>query len=69
MTIRRRMIEDGQGDAADLSGFAPVIQPQILRKHLGMTQSDFAKALRIPFSTQRIESRVVCYPVQPLVRC
>ena len=33
--------------------FAPVIPPQILRKHLGMTQSEFAKALRIPLSTLR----------------
>ena len=49
--IRRHMIEDGQGN--DLSSFAPVIPPQILRKHLGMTQSKFAKALRIPLSTLR----------------
>ena len=51
--IRRHMIEDGQGLESDLSSFAPVIPPQILRKHLGMTQSEFARALRIPLSTLR----------------
>jgi putative transcriptional regulator len=51
--IRRHMIEDGQGRESELSSFAPVIPPQILRKHLGMTQSEFAKALRIPLSTLR----------------
>ena len=51
--IRRHMIEDGQGRESDPSSFAPVIPPQILRKHLGMTQSEFAKALRVPLSTLR----------------
>ena len=51
--IRRHMIEDGQLYSGDLSKFAPVIPPQILRKHLGMTQSEFSKALRIPLSTLR----------------
>ena len=51
--IRRHMVEDGQCHAGDLLSFAPVIPPQILRKHLGMTQSEFAKALRIPISTPR----------------
>ena len=51
--IRRHMTEDGQGPDGDLSSFVPVIPPQILRKHLGMTQSEFAKALRIPLSTLR----------------
>ena len=49
--IRRHMIEDGQDLAASLAGFAPVIPPQMLRKHLGMTQAEFARALRIPLST------------------
>jgi hypothetical protein len=44
------MAEDGQGPERDLSSFALVIPPQVLRKHLGMTQSEFAKALRL-FST------------------
>jgi len=51
--IRRHMIEDGQNPAGELAGFAPVIPPQVLRKHLGMTQADFARALRIPLSTLR----------------
>ena len=51
--IRRHMVEDGQGRENDLSNFAPVVPPQLLRKHLGMTQSEFAKALRIPLSTLR----------------
>jgi putative transcriptional regulator len=51
--IRRHMIEDGQDPKSDLSGFAPVIPPQLLRKQLGMTQPEFARALRIPLSTLR----------------
>lgn len=50
--IRRHMREDGQ-DETDLAGFAPVILPQLLRKQLGMTQGEFARALRIPLSTLR----------------
>lgn len=51
--IRRQMIEDGQDPKDGLPGFAPVIPPQVLRKKLGMTQPEFAKALRIPLSTLR----------------
>jgi putative transcriptional regulator len=50
--IRRYMREDGQ-DASDIAGFAPVIPPQLLRKRLGMTQDEFARALRVPLSTLR----------------
>jgi putative transcriptional regulator len=50
--IRRQMREDRQEDA-DLAGFSPVIPPQLLRKRLGMTQTEFARALRIPLSTLR----------------
>lgn len=50
--IRRHMREDDQEDAA-LSSFAPVIPPQVLRKRLGMTQAQFARALRVPLSTLR----------------
>lgn len=50
--IRRQMREDDQDDG-DLTGFTPVIPPQVLRKKLGMTQAEFAKALRIPMSTLR----------------
>jgi len=51
--IRRHMIEDGQHPEGSLSGFAPVIPPQVLRKHLGMSQAEFARALRIPLATLR----------------
>jgi putative transcriptional regulator len=50
--IRRHMREDDQ-EEANLAGFAPMIPPQSLRKRLGMTQEEFAKALRIPLSTLR----------------
>jgi putative transcriptional regulator len=48
--IRRR--EEDQ-DETVLAGFAPVIPPQLLRKQLGMTQNEFARAIRIPLSTLR----------------
>ena len=51
--IRRHMIEDGQDSESDLSGFTPIVPPQVLRRHLGMTQAEFARALRIPLSTLR----------------
>ena len=51
--IRRHMIEDGQDPAGLLAGFVPVVPPQILRKRLGMTQAEFARALRIPLATLR----------------
>jgi putative transcriptional regulator len=50
--IRRHMREDDQ-DETILAGVAPVIPPQLLRQRLGMTQEEFAKALRIPLSTLR----------------
>jgi putative transcriptional regulator len=50
--IRRHMREEDQ-DETVLAGFAPVIPPQLLRKQLGMTQDEFARALRIPLSTLR----------------
>ncbi len=49
--IRRHIREDDQ-DETILAGFAPV-PPQLLRKQLGMTQDEFARALRIPLSTLR----------------
>jgi putative transcriptional regulator len=51
--IRRHRREDDQDAGEDLSGFSPVIPPQMLRKRLGMTQDQFAKSLRIPVSTLR----------------
>jgi putative transcriptional regulator len=51
--IRRHAREDEEGEGDDLSGFSPVIPPQMLRKRLGLTQDQFARALRIPVSTLR----------------
>ena len=50
--IRRHMREDDQAES-QLAGFMPVIPPQLVRKQLGLTQAQFAKALRIPLSTLR----------------
>jgi putative transcriptional regulator len=50
--IRRHIKQDHQ-DEADLAGFAPVVPPRWLREHLGMTQAEFARALRIPLATLR----------------
>jgi hypothetical protein len=36
-------------EETNLAGFTPVIPPQLLRKRLGMTQGEFAKALRIRY--------------------
>ena len=50
--IRRHMAEDGElpGRAPDI---ASVFSPQVIRKRLGMTQEQFASALRIPVGTLR----------------
>ena len=50
--IHRHMREDGQ-DENGQTGFAPVIPPRALRKQLRMTQTEFARALRIPLATLR----------------
>jgi putative transcriptional regulator len=51
--IRRHGQEDDEAEGDDLSGFSPVIPPRMLRARLGMTQDQFARALRIPVSTLR----------------
>ncbi|TMJ26021.1 MAG: helix-turn-helix domain-containing protein [Alphaproteobacteria bacterium] len=51
--IRRHMLADGQDPMGELAGFAPIVPPQLLRKRLGMTQAEFARALRIPLPTLR----------------
>jgi putative transcriptional regulator len=50
--IRRHMSEDGE-DESDFADFAPVIPPRVLRTKLQMTQTEFARALRIPLATLR----------------
>ena len=51
--IRRHMIEDGQDPADSLAGFVPVVPHRSCEKRLGMTQAEFARALRIPLATLR----------------
>lgn len=50
--IRRHMIEDGE-DPDEEPRFEPVVQPQDVRRKLGMTQTEFAALLRIPVATLR----------------
>ena len=51
--IHRHMIADGQDPTGELEGFVRVIPPLLLRKRFGMTQAEFARALRIPVATLR----------------
>jgi putative transcriptional regulator len=52
--IRRYMIEDGEDPDAPLpTDWELVVPPQIVREKVGMTQEEFAKALRIPVGTLR----------------
>ena len=50
--IRRHMIEDGQDPDEELRP-EDNISPWYIRRRLGMSQSQFAKALRIPVATLR----------------
>lgn len=51
--IRRHMIEDGQDPDEEPTGYLLVEPPQAIRKRLGMTQEEFAEALRVPLATLR----------------
>lgn len=51
--ILRQAEEDGQGADVELSDYAVVLPAQLVRKQLGMTQEQFAAALRIPLPTLR----------------
>jgi putative transcriptional regulator len=51
--IRRHAVEDGQDPDAGLDGFELGISPQGIRQRLGMTQEEFAKALKVPLATLR----------------
>jgi putative transcriptional regulator len=51
--IRRHAIEDGEDPGAPLADFNLVIPVQAVRRRLGMSQAEFAKALRIPIGTIR----------------
>jgi putative transcriptional regulator len=50
--IRRHMIEDGESPDLALT-VADIFTPRVVRKRLGMTQDEFAHALRIPVATLR----------------
>lgn len=50
--IRRHMIEDGENPDRT-PGLEDVYTPQMIRKRLGMTQEEFARALHIPVATLR----------------
>jgi len=66
--IRRHMTKDNQGET-DLTEFAPVIPPRVLRKQLHMTQSEFARALRIPLATLRNWEQGRDYQIRLLAHC
>ena len=50
--IRRHMIEDGE-DPDHIPTREEIFTPRVIRKRLGMTQEEFARALRIPVATLR----------------
>ena len=65
--IRRHMIEDGEDPDADLPPGEHTIPPQMVRKKLGMTQTQFAELLDIPVATLRNwEQKRFC--LEPAVR-
>lgn len=51
--IRRYRIEDGEDLEAPGGDAEFVVPPQVVRDKLGMTQEEFARALRIPIGTLR----------------
>ena len=50
--IRRHMIEDGEDPDHEIRA-EDIHTPQVIRKRLGLTQEQFARALRIPLATLR----------------
>ncbi len=48
--IRRHMIEDGY-DADEETRIGDIISPAVIRKRLGMSQRQFADAIRVPLGT------------------
>jgi putative transcriptional regulator len=50
--IRRHMTEDSE-DPDHIPALEDVCTPQVIRKRLGMTQEEFARALHIPVATLR----------------
>lgn len=50
--VRRHMIEDGE-DPDHVPALENVFTPRAIRRRLGMTQAQFARALHIPVATLR----------------
>lgn len=50
--IRRHMAEDGHGHDEEVRD-EDIISPAVIRKRLGMTQEQFAEAIRVPVATLR----------------
>ncbi len=48
-----RHAEEDDSEAGDVSSFEPTVLAQSVRRQLGMTQAEFAQALRIPLATLR----------------
>jgi putative transcriptional regulator len=51
--IARHMREDGEDPSAAPGTFVEDVPPAQIREHMGMTQVEFAEALRIPVATLR----------------
>jgi putative transcriptional regulator len=51
--IARHMREDGEDPGAAPGTFVEDVPPAQIREHMGMTQVEFAEALRIPVATLR----------------
>jgi len=51
--IARHMREDDEDPGATLGTFVEDVPPAQIREHMGMTQVEFAEALRIPVATLR----------------
>lgn len=51
--IHRQMEQDGHSADGDAIHYEPVLPVRMVRKQLGMTQEEFAAALRIPLPTLR----------------
>jgi len=51
--IAKHMREDGEDPEAGLGTFSEEVPPALIREQIGMTQVEFAEALRIPVATLR----------------
>ena len=51
--IARHMREDGEDPSTAPGAFIEDVPPAQIREHMGMTQVEFAEALRIPVATLR----------------